>query len=348
MQVIPARNVNNALAHGLRFIRTYGLPETSRNGPVLVASLPVVTQYYQPMERVLFSPTRDANPFFHFFESLWMLAGHNDLDFPQYFNSNFKSYSDDGHTVRGAYGHRWRNWFGYDQLEEVIRQLVEDPSTRRAVLTMWDAGATAYGTGNHQWPEKGDLLATSKDKPCNTHIYFRVVHNKLDMTVCNRSNDIYWGAYGANAVHMSMLQEFVAGAIGKQVGMYFQLSNNYHLYTDVVPEEKAEQIIGECEALNLYYTSSVKPYPIFTGLEHEPAAWAIWLDALRKWFKQPTVEDKTMPPFFYEVATPMYDMFKAHKTKSHSVLTAYLEDTGFIKATDWRMAATQWITKRRK
>ena len=33
---------------------------------------------------------------------------------------------------------------------------------------------------------------------------------KLCMTVCNRSNDMLWGAYGANVVHMSMLQEFVA------------------------------------------------------------------------------------------------------------------------------------------
>lgn len=50
------------------------------------------------------------------------------------------------------------------------------------------------------------------------------------MTVANRSNDIIWGCYGANAVHMSMLQEFVANALGIPVGLYNQVSNDWHIY----------------------------------------------------------------------------------------------------------------------
>ena len=32
-----------------------------------------------PTKELLFDPDRDANPFFHFMEGLWMLAGFNDL-----------------------------------------------------------------------------------------------------------------------------------------------------------------------------------------------------------------------------------------------------------------------------
>jgi thymidylate synthase len=54
----------------------------------------------------------------------------------------------------------------------------------------------------------------------------------LDLTVLCRSNDVVWGAYGANAVHFSVLQEYLAGRIGVDVGVMYQFSNNYHGYVD--------------------------------------------------------------------------------------------------------------------
>ena len=51
------------------------------------------------------------------------------------------------------------------------------------------------------------------------------------MTVSNRSNDIIWGTFGANAVHMSMLHEYVASALMLHVGKYTQISDSFHAYT---------------------------------------------------------------------------------------------------------------------
>ena len=53
------------------------------------------------------------------------------------------------------------------------------------------------------------------------------------MVVFNRSNDIVWGAYGANAVQFSMLQEYIAAHIGVPVGWYEQVSTNFHAYENV-------------------------------------------------------------------------------------------------------------------
>ena len=50
------------------------------------------------------------------------------------------------------------------------------------------------------------------------------------MTVCNRSNDMIWGAYGANAVHMSILMEYVAVAVNAPMGSYYQISDSFHIY----------------------------------------------------------------------------------------------------------------------
>ena len=79
MHVIRARNVQEALVVGLQDLRRYGVERESRNGPVVVFPEPVTTVCERPEERVLFHCERDANPFFHLFEALWMLAGRNDL-----------------------------------------------------------------------------------------------------------------------------------------------------------------------------------------------------------------------------------------------------------------------------
>ena len=131
-----------------------------------------------------------------------MLAGRGDLASVEQFNKGMAKYSDDGKGLNGAYGWRWRGMFGFDQLTEVVNELSINPTSRRCVLAMYDP----------VWDMQDN--PESLDIPCNTHIYFDCRHNKLNMTVCCRSNDALWGAYGANAVHMSMLMEYIAAAVG--------------------------------------------------------------------------------------------------------------------------------------
>lgn len=252
---IQARNVQEAYVLGTRLVLSEGVREETRNGPALVVPHPVMTVYERPMERVLLDPVRDANPFFHLMESIWMLAGRNDVASIGRFLGTLKKYSDDGEIYHGAYGHRWRAHFDrsdptlrmgpLDQLARIVDLLRANPGDRRIVLGMWDP----------TW----DLGRQGADFPCNTQIYFRTrqhsetlgivtpdpasglgrgtlsaVTTYLDMTICNRSNDAVWGAYGANAVHMSVLQEFVAAACGFSMGHMYQLSNNLHGYMDTL------------------------------------------------------------------------------------------------------------------
>lgn len=222
--VIRANNVNQAFKEAIWWIRTSGVRESSRNGPVLVAPGPVITEYGMTSERVLFSPRRDANGVFHLLESLWMLAGESDLTFLLPFNPRMAEYATNN-IQWGAYGRRWRGFFGHDQIKDAITTLSRDPDSRRAVIGMWDSILDL----NHEGP----------DIPCNTHIYLDLRPLKpggdrvLNMTVCCRSNDILWGAYGANAVHFSVLQEVIAHELRVEMGAYRQISNNFHIYTDL-------------------------------------------------------------------------------------------------------------------
>ena len=116
MQSIHARNVSEALYLAKQALEVNGVEVQTRNGAALEFPTPVMTTYTDSRERVLFYPQRDANPYFHFMESLWMLAGRNDVEWISQFNGRINTYSDDGEHFHGAYGFRWREWFTKDQL----------------------------------------------------------------------------------------------------------------------------------------------------------------------------------------------------------------------------------------
>jgi len=205
-------------------------------------------------------------------------------------------------------------------------------------LTMWDADS--YSTDNDL--EDADIqvaMRGGKDVPCNTHIYFDAREGKLNMTVLCRSNDLWWGAYGANAVHFSVLQEYMAFATGIPVGLYRQFSNNYHLYTAVVPQERLSEFANDAKAHDLYTCAEgIEPFPLIsTSIE-------AWEKDLKLFMANPS---GTMPymytdPFFARVAAPMYCAWHLRKNKAGDGL----EFANQIAATDWRRACVNWIERR--
>lgn len=322
MQVIVSRNVNDALILGLKAVSEEGMLRDSRNGPVRVFESPVTTVYERPHERVVFFPERDANPFFHFMEGLWMIAGRNDVEWVSRFNASIANYSDDGVTFHGAYGYRWRKHFGMDQLEIIAGLLRENPDDRRIVLQMWDP--------------KVDLARDGKDFPCNTAIKFRIVDGRLDMTVENRSNDMIWGAYGANAVHFSMLQEYMAAKIGANIGYYWQISTNFHSYLNILEKHSA--------LLNLEPTS-----PYHYGVESFPMVNTdiqTWEQDLEVFMAAGDTILGYKDVFFKRVAVPMYRSWNAFKEKKLQMAVNILENDCI--AADWSRAGVEYIQRRMK
>lgn len=217
MESITVRNVNHALPRALALLRDKGKPIAPRSMPTLEIEGPFATTYTHPQEMVLFGPVRDANPFFHFFEALWILAGRDDVKFLAWFLPGMAEFSDDGYKFHAPYGYRLRHGFGDDQIEQAITKLREDPDSRQAVMSIWSP--------------RLDWLRT-KDVPCNDMLMFKVRDGALRMTVCNRSNDAVLGAYGANVVQFSTLLVYMAARIGVSVGSYTQVSDSFHVYRD--------------------------------------------------------------------------------------------------------------------
>lgn len=342
MIVIEGRNVNELWKQGFDILDWCGRLCDTRNGTALVSDTPVMSVYQSPTERVLFDPVRDANPFFHLMESLWMLAGRRDAAFLNRYVGDFGDrFGETDGNIHGAYGHRWREAFGFsDQLEDVIHKLCANLNDRQAVIQMWDAS-----------DRNNDLTGDWKDRPCNTHLYCRIRGGVLDLTVCCRSNDIVWGAYGANAVHFSMLQEYLAGRIGVGVGTMYQFSNNWHGYTQVLNKVRPSE-----SHLDPYAVADMHPMPIASRWEewdadltrfmawHDNVLWAsntgCEVDAHDLYSRETYAN-----AWFAEVAASVAIANYRWKTKEkHSALNWARN----IAAPDWAAACSSWILRRMK
>lgn len=347
MHCIHARNVNDAWAQALSVMDRRGVSRPSRAGDVLVVPEPVATTYKRPTERVLFDPTRDANPIFHLHEALWMLAGRDDARWLDQFVGDFSSRfaEPDGHQ-HGAYGYRWRQHFTrftendhyqIDQLDEAVRLLRADPHDRQAVIQMWDPAA--------------DLgVPDLRDRPCNTTIFLRAdrqtehpgfdankmefvdyrVKHILDMTVCCRSNDVVWGCYGANAVHMSVLQEYLAARCGFAVGTYTQVSNNWHMY-------EATRSRADLDSAVL---GKSRRYPGTSPLVDDPDTFD---EEVRRYVDDPYRLGPVRNTFLANTARPM---FLAHQFRKDGAYGDALDVAATIRAPDWREATTEWLKRR--
>jgi len=310
---IKGRNVPQAYKEGLWVMNTCGERGDSRNGPVMSIPQPVLLTIKYPWERVLFDPVRDANPFFHVMEFVWMMAGSNDAKWISQFNKRMLEYSDEG-ILRGAYGWRWSQ---HDQIRSAIRLLRKDPDTRQAVLSMWD-------------PALDGSSAKSSDRPCNTHIYFRTGPRGLDMTVCNRSNDMIWGMLGTNAVHMTMLHELVARASGFRQGLYQVFTNNLHVYPDMPNFSKIYKKTFAC--YDPYSYEEVRHTPLLDRNE----TYEMFMEDCRK-LVDGDLEDGLCTNWVENVAYPMYEAYLGEHRMDY---------ISYIDAPDWQRACSEWVARR--
>lgn len=336
MRTIIARNVNDALQQGISMMKIEADEVPSRNGMTLEVDCPVATVYQNPHERVLINKVRDANPFFHLMEALWILAGRHDTKFLCEFNKRMADYADDGISFNAPYGFRLRNgvqteWKDkHDQLEQIITILSKDPNSRQAVAQIWD---------------DKDLMRQTKDKACNMSIVFRVRKNKLCMTVYNRSNDMIWGAYGANVVQFSMIQEYVAACLGLPMGSYTQVSNSYHIYTEDAGGEvwdrikdqsiTCENVYVKCNNLVLMQDSSMGEFKNDLGrfFGSYDSFSLEELGECQNWYSD----------YFNKLVMPVLCVYLIHKQHGPEQALKYVHT---IQADDWRLACEQWLQTR--
>lgn len=339
MYVIRCSDINDALYQGTMMLRDFGQVRKSRVGTTLEMDMPVTTVYDNPLYRVLINQERDANPFFHLMEALWILKGREDVKFLAMFNPRMADYSDNGVTFNAPYGYRLRvETCGryQDQIEMIVGELAGKPDSRQVVGQIWDPM---------------DLDHDTKDKACNMQVVFRVRNSALDLTVYNRSNDMIWGAYGANNVQFSMLLEYVAAHVGIPVGRYFQVSNAFHVYTTGAGGEVWNKIKDQNWTYSPYLDGAFKNLvrmenDHMSDFDQDLTTFFNCFDLsenLQEFCANITVDGPMLTDYFNTLVVPMLLTFGDFKMFGKKEAR---NNVGMILADDWRTAALQWIENR--
>jgi len=150
---------------------------------------------------------------------VWMMAKNDRLsDIEFYASDRMRNFSDDGILVPGSsYGKRMLDARpGLDQIAQVIRRLKEDPSTRRAAVSIYQAE---------------DAARESKDIPCAFGMVFNIRESRMHTTVLMRSNNAS-KLLQYNLFEFSMLAEAVASECDVAFGPLYYHAVSMHVYDE--------------------------------------------------------------------------------------------------------------------
>ena len=123
--------------------------------------------------------------------------------------------ADENGNVNSNYGWQWKR---NEQLDNIIAMLESNPDTRQAAISIYDAKEINDGCYQH-------------DTPCTYAVQFTILHNKLNMAVVMRSNDLWFG-FCNDQYCFASLQMLVAYELGIECGEYYHYAHNLHLYNN--------------------------------------------------------------------------------------------------------------------
>lgn len=270
------RNIDAAFRGMLEKLTTTGIATDSRNGKTIELTAQTVT-IERPLERFLHTHERNNNPFAAIAETMWVIAGRNDLAYLTPYLRRAPSYSDDGGTTwRAGYGPRLRNWNGVDQIAETHALLNASPMSRRAVVSLFDPAAD---------------YQESRDIPCNNWLHFLLRDGHLDVNIAARSTDIWFGFSAINVFEWSVLLEMMARWLRVNVGTLTFFTSSLHLYAE--HEDRARKV-NACTALNPGYIGK-DIFAYNTDWDDAEVAHAQWMSLEHRLRHGTNLEDLVIP-----------------------------------------------------
>lgn len=166
--------------------------------------------HHDPTDCLLVGNRPNLSPTLAAVEALQLVGGFSDPRVTVAVAPKYAAFMD-GDKFHGAYGPRTR-----DKLQHVVRRLVQDNATRRAVVTVWDDDLDLANDSLH-------------DYPCTVSLGFQIRDGKLNMRTHMRSNDL-WLGYPYDLFQFTTLQRAVAAFLELPVGEYVHFVDSMHVY----------------------------------------------------------------------------------------------------------------------
>lgn len=146
---------------------------------------------------------------------------------PEYKNETLEEFiervkEDDDFAARfgelgPVYGHQWRDFFGVDQLEELLIGLKENPFSRRHIISAWN-------------PAQIKDMALP---PCHTFMQFYVSADQkyLSCQLYQRSADVFLGV-PFNIASYALFTHMIAQVCGYEAKEFIHTFGDVHIYRD--------------------------------------------------------------------------------------------------------------------
>lgn len=190
------------------------------------------------------------------YELLWMLGGHTNVKWLQERGITiWDEWADENGELGPVYGAQWRKWLAFrkvadgdqhglngsflwepkaiDQIAKVVRDIRENPNSRRLMVTAWN-------------PADVDKMALP---PCHCLFQFFVADAKLSCQLYQRSADVFLGV-PFNIASYALLTMMMAQVCGLAPGEFIHTFGDVHLYLNHFDQAR-EQLTREPRPLPL-------------------------------------------------------------------------------------------------
>jgi len=133
-----------------------------------------------------------------------------------------------------VYGKQWRNFSGIDQLEWVVNEIKNNPTSRRLIVSAWN-------------PAEIEEMAKAGLPPCHTLFQFYVSEGKLSCQLYQRSADLFLGV-PFNIASYALLTMMVAQVCKLEMGDFVHAFGDVHIYNNHINQVN-EQLSRQPTAL---------------------------------------------------------------------------------------------------
>ncbi len=163
------------------------------------------------------------------YELLWFLQGNTNVS---YLNEHgvtiWDEWADHTGKLGPIYGKQWCSWESVDhgsidQISALIKQIKENPDSRRLIVSAWNVGE----------------LAAMALPPCHVLFQMYVVNSRLSCQLYQRSADAFLGV-PFNIASYALLTYMIAQQCDLQVGELIWTGGDCHIYSNHIDQVRLQ------------------------------------------------------------------------------------------------------------
>ena len=165
------------------------------------------------------------------YELLWFLKGDTNIDYLKENGVNiWNAWADKNGDLGPVYGFQWRNWNndGIDQIKILVKELVNNPNSRRHLISAWNPSVLPDTSKSFESNVANGKAALP---PCHAFFQFYVSNEKLSCQLYQRSADVFLGV-PFNIASYSLLTMMIAQVCDLKLGDFVHTFGDAHIYSN--------------------------------------------------------------------------------------------------------------------